>query len=274
MHCLLGNSSDYILPIMIEINPIPAFQDNYIWQLVDTGHKSCLVVDPGDARPVLARLKQQGLRLAAILITHHHADHTGGISTLLQQHPVPVYGPASEAINGITHPLKEGDRIQALGCSFQILELPGHTLGHIAYFSENFTAQPILFCGDTLFAGGCGRLFEGTPLQMHESLQKLAALPGNTGVYCTHEYTESNLHFALQVEPGNTQLRARLEKVQRLRAGGRCTLPSSIADELATNPFLRTRHAAVIAAAEQRTPQRHPPPEEVFRIIRNWKDQS
>jgi hydroxyacylglutathione hydrolase len=239
------------------IRAIPAFADNYIW-IIENERESpgvAAVVDPGQAEPVLDALAQHGLALGAILITHHHADHTGGIADLVQNAPwhneqVPlVFGPANEPIAELTCRLSEGDvvEIAALNARFSVIELPGHTKGHIAYFGFCNSARPVLFCGDTLFAAGCGRLFEGSPEQMWNSLQKLAKLPAETAVYCAHEYTLSNLRFARHAFSQNKAIEARFETVSELRAEHRITLPSSIAEELLTNPFLLCSSAAEFA---------------------------
>lgn len=261
------------------VRPLRAFQDNYIWSLEwPTGH--CVVVDPGDAEPVLAHLAESGQRLSGILITHHHADHTGGISRLLDRYPVPVYGPRSDRIPAIDHPLVEGDQLTLHGSSFKVLEIPGHTLDHIAYFSPGHTTSPDnaaigdpprLFCGDTLFAAGCGRIFEGTPELMYRSLQKLAGLPDSTEVYCAHEYTLSNLRFAQEVEPDNEALSRRQADAARLRSEERPTLPSTLELERATNPFLRCDAASVMQTA-----RRHNAAAQsdiaVFATLREWKN--
>ncbi len=251
---------------MLAVHAISAFSDNYLWLLVRG--QDAVVVDPGDAAPVRAFLDANGLQLRAILITHHHPDHTAGIAALAAP-DIPVYGPAAEAgrIAGLTHTLGEGERVCALELEFEVLELPGHTLGHIAYY-----APGRLFCGDTLFAAGCGRLFEGSPEQMHHSLQRLAALPPETLVYCTHEYTLSNLAFALAVEPHNPALLAQIAAVKQLRANATPSLPSRIATELATNPFLRTAIPAVRQSAETWASQPLPEPVAVFAALRRWKD--
>lgn len=227
---------------------LPAFSDNYIWMLHDD-HQA-IVVDPGDAAPVLAALDARGLALAAILVTHHHPDHVGGLAALRGRLQGPVYGPAREAIPAPFSPLADGDTASALGLDFQVIDVPGHTAGHIAYFLPALAGQaPLLFCGDTLFSGGCGRLFEGTPAQMHQSLGRLAALPGATRVCCAHEYTESNLRFAQAVEPANAALADYTAACRQLRAKGEPTLPSSIATERAINPFLRCDAPDVVHAA-------------------------
>lgn len=228
---------------MFKVSSVPAFKDNYIWLL--TRGKRAFVVDPGDAAPVAARLAAEDLTLEGILITHHHADHQGGVAELAARwHPV-VYGPANESITGCTHPLSGGERIDVLGESVSVMAVPGHTAGHIAYY-----APGMLFCGDTLFGAGCGRLFEGTPEQMSASLDAIAALPDDTLVYCAHEYTEMNLRFAVAVEPDNAALRERVAKVAALRAAGLASVPLTLAEEKATNPFLRCDQPAVMEAAK------------------------
>lgn len=250
--------------------PLPAFTDNYIWMLHD-GH-GALVVDPGDAQPVLHALSGSGLQLLTILVTHHHKDHTGGIQQLVEATGAEVYGPAREQIAGIQHSLQDGDRVQALGLDFQVLDVPGHTAGHIAYFSENTQPAPLLFCGDTLFSGGCGRLFEGTPAQMLASLTRLGALPGHTQVCCTHEYTLSNLKFAREVDPDNQDLLEYLQQCMTSRAAGHPTLPSNIAQELKINPFLRSHEAALITSA-RRFDAGSVDQHGAFATLRQWKNQ-
>lgn len=256
---------------MTAIIPIPAFADNYIWLVRDATR--ALVVDPGDAGPVLDYLARERLHLAAILATHHHQDHVGGIATLVARHPAPVYGPAQEAIPRIAHPLRGGDAITIAGMplDLRIVDIPGHTAGHIAYVGD-VAGVPSLFCGDTLFAAGCGRIFEGTPAQMWASLCALAALPGETRVYCGHEYTLANLRFALAVEPDNQALWDRQADAQALRDRGAPTLPTTIEVERATNPFLRAGHPAVRAAAAAHAG--HPIADEVesFAVLRAWKN--
>lgn len=261
---------------MIQIDALPAFSDNYLWLLQDVTRRQCAVVDPGDAGPVLAWLEAHpGWTLTDILVTHHHADHVGGVARLKESTGARVLGPAGEKIPARDLALADGDRVEVLGLSFEVIHVPGHTLGHIAYFhpKADDSEQPLLFCGDTLFAGGCGRLFEGTPAQMHASLSRLAALPGETRVYCAHEYTLSNLRFACAVEPHNPEVQARLEQVSQWREQGRISLPSSIALERATNPFLRVAETSVKKIADERNGQEIRTPEEVFATIRRWKDQ-
>jgi len=249
---------------------LPAFSDNYIWMLHDG--RQALVVDPGDAAPVRAALEAHGLALAAILVTHHHPDHVGGIADLRPLLQGPVYGPAREAIPQPFTPLADGDTAHALGLDFEVIDVPGHTAGHIAYVQRPADgAAPILFCGDTLFSGGCGRLFEGTPAQMHHSLARLAALPGDTRVCCAHEYTESNLRFAQAVEPGNAALAEYTAACRALRAAGQPTLPSTIARERAINPFMRCDAAAVIDAAATRGAADRSGPA-VLGALREWKN--
>ncbi len=256
---------------MITVEPISGFTDNYFW-LLTGGNGLAAIVDPGDPEPVRRVLAERQLRLEAILITHHHADHIGGISALAGD-GVPVYGPLAEQalIAGIDHPVKGGDRVElaGLGLALEVIEVPGHTRGHIAYYAHK---SDLLLCGDTLFAAGCGRLFEGTPAQMHASLQRLAALPLQTRVYCTHEYTLSNLAFALAVEPGRPELEAEIARVRALRAEHRPSLPSTIARELDTNPFLRCNNPAVRATAERHAGMALPSAEAVFSVLRHWKD--
>ena len=255
---------------MLKLIPIPAFADNYLWLLHDG--KSALVVDPGDAVPVLRVLQENDLQLDAILVTHHHADHTGGVDELRETTGAKVYGPASERIPAPYSPLHEGDSLEAMGLRFQVLDVPGHTSGHIAFYAPAMNDKPLLFCGDTLFSGGCGRLFEGTPAQMLGSLDKLAALPAQTQVCCTHEYTLGNLRFALAVEPDNADLVNYHADCVKARSNDLPTLPSSIARELLVNPFLRTRHAAVKSAARQFDASANDDIA-VFAALRQWKNQ-
>ena len=249
-----------------DVIAIPAFRDNYIW-LLRRGDNA-VVVDPGDAAPVAAVLEQEGLRLAAILVTHHHADHQGGVAALVAAGQPAVYGPAAESITGLTHPLSGGERVSIpeIAAEFRVLAVPGHTRGHLAYVSGRH-----LFCGDTLFGAGCGRLFEGTPAQMAASLAAIAALPDATEVHCAHEYTEMNLRFAAAVEPDNPAVRQRIAAARELREQGLATVPSTLALEKATNPFLRCAEAAVIAAAAARGGNAMDPVS-VFATLRAWRN--
>ncbi|MGH8377755.1 MAG: hydroxyacylglutathione hydrolase [Gammaproteobacteria bacterium] len=270
-----------------ELLPLPAFRDNYIWLLAGT--RTAAVVDPGDATPVVRALAERRLNLAAILITHHHSDHMGGAAVLAQQFGCPVFGPVGEAIAAVTHPLEEGQyaEIAPLAARFRVLDIPGHTAGHIAYASRDtdaserhFPGSPtmarlvknIVFCGDTLFSAGCGRLFEGSAAQMSASLDKLAALPDSTAVCCGHEYTVANLRFARAVEPGNRDILDYAEEAAERRARNLPTLPSTLERERRVNPFLRCNEPAVIAAAQAHAGRELRGPIEVFAVIRSWKD--
>jgi len=228
----------------LNVLAVPAFSDNYLWLIHDGVNAAA--VDPGDSDPILAALAAHELTLTAILLTHHHADHIGGVPQLLRHAPVPVFGPRNDHIAVVTEPLGEGDRVAVpgLALTLRVLDVPGHTKGHIAYVRDS--GEPWLFCGDTLFAGGCGRIFEGTPAQMADSLGKLAALPALTKVYCAHEYTLANLRFASAVEPGNLPLRDRFASDSAQRAAGKPTVPSTIGIEQATNPFLRYREKEIV----------------------------
>lgn len=254
---------------MLNVLTVPAFQDNYLWVIHDGTHAA--VVDPGDAAPVLSALNSHGLSLAAILLTHHHPDHVGGVPALLERFAVPVFGPRNEDIPQVTHPLAEGDHvtIPEIGIRLDVLDVPGHTKGHIAYVAGE---QGWLFCGDTLFAGGCGRLFEGTPEQMVASLTKLASLPDATQIFCAHEYTLSNLKFANEVEPGNAELKARIEREREKRERGIPTVPSTIGIEKSTNPFLRFREDSIADKLVSAGHLSKREPIAVFAALRHWKN--
>lgn len=251
---------------MLFVTPVHAFETNYIWLIHDQRH--AVIVDPGEAAPVQAMLKEMGLRPVAVLVTHHHADHVGGLHAWAGT--LPVYGPRNETIEGISHPVSEGDQIEieALGLKLDVLELPGHTLDHLGYVGHGW-----LFCGDTLFSAGCGRLFEGTPAQLFNSLERLGNLNPDTEVYCAHEYTQSNLAFAWAVEADNPKLQARMAEVNQLRANNLPTLPSTIGLERDTNPFLRCRLPAVAQAISQHCGQSLSDPVAVFAQMRSWKNQ-
>jgi hydroxyacylglutathione hydrolase len=252
---------------MMAIHAVPAFKDNYVWVLEDGRH--AVAIDPGEAAPVAAFLESRDLRLSAILATHHHADHVGGIPDLVRRWQCPTFGPAREVASGIDRRLAEGDtfEVPGLGIELATLDIPGHTAGHIAIFGPD-----AVFCGDTLFTCGCGRLFEGTAAQMHASLGKLAQLPGATRVYCGHEYTLANIRFAEAVEPGNKLLAERKARDTARRDRGEPTVPSTIEEELNTNPFLRCEEPEVVAAAERRAGRALAGPVEVFAEIREWKN--
>jgi hydroxyacylglutathione hydrolase len=254
----------------MKLIPLPAFSDNYIWMLHDG--QAAWVVDPGDAKPVLQALAAHGLELLGILVTHHHPDHTGGVAELRNATGAAVFGPYLEAMPEPLRRVAQDDTVAVLGLPFRVIEVPGHTLGHIAYYCAAMDGAPLLFCGDTLFSGGCGRLFEGTPVQMLASLEKLSALPGDTRVCCTHEYTLGNLKFAMAVEPDNAVLADYQSHCQDLRAKGLPTLPSTIAQERAINPFLRSTQPTVAASA-QRFSAEQTAKEGVFAALRSWKNQ-
>lgn len=250
---------------MITIRPIPAFSDNYIWHLQqDREH---WVVDPGDADPVIEVLG--GAHLSGILLTHHHFDHTGGVKTLKEKYDCEVFGPGS--IEGVTHPIQDGDQFSLMGCDWRVLSVPGHTLDHLALILEA-EGDTHLFCGDTLFAAGCGRLFEGTPEQMYHSLSRLTSLPKDTKVYCAHEYTLANLAFASAAEPGNQAIGKRIAEAQETRQQDRPTLPSTIGLELETNPFLRTQSEEIRTNAVAHGADVKGNPVEIFATLRQWKD--
>lgn len=255
---------------MLNIQPITAFDDNYIWLLVDEKTSRAFVVDPGDAQPVIDTLQAQHLDLEGILITHHHYDHVGGLQTLCERYDPVVYGPKNPAIEGVTHRLVAGNQAEVLGTEFEVLEVPGHTLDHIAFYHQGET--PLLFCGDTLFAGGCGRIFEGDPPMMLQSLEALAALPPATRVYCAHEYTLANLAFARAVEPENKDLEKRYQAAQDSRKQGLPTVPSDLALELATNPFLRCGTPALQASLADQGKLQGNSKTGVFTAVRGWKD--
>lgn len=254
---------------MLTLWPIPVFEDNYVWVLEQDGVAGVAMVDPGDGVATLAALDRRELQPSAVLLTHHHADHVGGVDEIVERNEVPVYGPETESIQGVTHPVSDGQsvRIPELRIELTVMDVPGHTAGHIAYVGPDF-----VLCGDTLFTGGCGRVFEGTPSQMYGSLQRLAALPPRTGVYCAHEYTLANLRFACQVEPGNQVLQQRLTSAEDKRSQDQPTVPSTLEEELRTNPFLRCHVPEVRAAAEANTGSPLADDVQVFAAVRAWKD--
>ena len=254
--------------------PLPAFTDNYIWMLHDD--RQAVVVDPGDATPVMQVLQHLRLQLTAILVTHHHADHVGGVDSLRNATGARVYGPASERIPQPADALSARDVVDkdTLGLRFEVIDVPGHTAGHIAFYCADMDGKPLLFCGDTLFSGGCGRLFEGTPAQMLDSLDQLAALPDDTRVCCAHEYTLSNLKFARAVEPGNEQLLHYIKHCETLRSQNLPTLPSNMALERRINPFLRVREKTVAHAAHAFDMQVHQDDAvAVLAALRQWKNE-
>lgn len=257
---------------MIHISPLPALQDNYIWLLQDPASRCCAVVDPGEAKPVEEWLNANpDWTLTDIVVTHHHFDHVDGIQALKKRTSARVSGPGSSTIPALNQPLTDGDRIQLLNITFEVLATPGHTLDHLCYFTESLS-PPRLFSGDTLFAAGCGRLFEGTPAQMETSLQRLSQLPADTLVYCTHEYTLSNLRFARAVEPDNENISRRLADAESIRLQHKATLPSTLEQELLTNPFLRCGLANVKRSAEQHAGHTLPSVTDVFSTVHQWKN--
>lgn len=255
---------------MVHIEAIPAFSDNYIWLIQGSGEN--WVVDPGDAQPVIDRLDALGVELTGVIITHHHFDHTGGLAELTARYSPTIIAPHNPTIEPAHLRVGEGGRVQCAGLNFRVMEVPGHTMDHIAYFSDDLPDQPVLLCGDTLFAGGCGRVFEGNPPMMLASLEKLAELPPATRCYCAHEYTMANLAFAQAVEPANQDLQARLHRDQQARDNQQPTVPSTLGDELATNPFLRCANDSVVAAAKERAPRCADDTASVFTVIREWKN--
>lgn len=255
---------------MTQVIGVSAFTDNYIWLISNEERKTAAIVDPGDARPVIAELQQREMTPAAILITHHHADHVGGIADLLAAYPdLEVYGPARENIPHIQHKLSEGHTVtlETIGQSFEVLDIPGHTAGHIAYYGDNS-----LFCGDTLFGSGCGRVFDSNMEDLHTSLHRIAQLPSETRVYCAHEYTVENIGFAKWVEPDNTDTDKRLEECWELLDSGRATIPFTLESEFKSNPFLRTHIPEVIEKIEEVAGRELGTPAEVFAAMRIWKD--
>ncbi len=255
----------------LEVTYVPAFEDNYIWFIHarQANSREIIIVDPGDAQPVLTAIKQFQYQPKAIFITHHHGDHCGGIRQLLHHYKIPVYGPANESIPDISHPLQEGDVIPFTGMQleFSVLDVPGHTRGHIAYHGHQ-----VLFIGDTLFAAGCGRVFGGTYQQLYEAMEKIRQLDDNTLIYCAHEYTQDNLKFAILAEPDNPQLQQRVEETARLRSQNQPTVPSVLKLEKQTNPFLRYDQPQLIQQVNRFHDSNTRNPAEIFRLTRIWKD--
>tara|TARA_R110002050_G_scaffold268113_1_gene410089 strand:+ start:143552 stop:144322 length:771 start_codon:yes stop_codon:yes gene_type:complete len=255
---------------MLTIQAVPAFNDNYIWFIQEPVSKDLLIVDPGDSQTVIDAIEQQKLNPVAILITHHHSDHVAGVGELVNYYDIPVYGPKSEAIPHLTHPLavRDGLIINTAFPAIRVLDVPGHTKGHIAFLIDDN-----LFCGDTLFGAGCGRLLGGTAKQLHASLQLIASLPEQTKIFCAHEYTQANLRFAALVEPDNSAIKRRIGDTNLLLMNGQPSLPSLLSLELKTNPFLRCLQPDVILAAHHFSGQQLDSAEAVFTTLRSWKDQ-
>ncbi len=262
-------SNVILYPFMLKITALPSRKDNYIWLLENGAAGRAAVVDPGEAPPVEAALIRKSLELTAILVTHHHYDHVDGIPKLVNNHRVPVFGPPNEPIPCLTRPVGEGEQLllRGTGIELTVMEIPGHTRGHVGYYGHDR-----LFCGDTLFTGGCGKVFDGTVAQLFRSLQRISELPDETLIYCAHEYTEENLRFARLVEPENHAIQERLEKTRQLRAAGGATVPSTLAEERDTNPFLRCDQPEVTQAAECFADHPLENPEEVFKTLRSWRD--
>ena len=256
---------------MLDIFAIPAFDDNYIWTIVNG--KEAIVVDPGDPKPVIKTFEEKGLNLTKILITHHHFDHSGGILDLVKKYKPSVYGPAGGHIQGISNPMSDQYEVEVFGKKFIAIATPGHTDDQLGYYCEE-NSPPILFSGDTLFASGCGRIFEGTPAEMYKSIGIYYRLPKNTQVYCGHEYTESNLKFAIKVEPNNQSVKDRLNEVKEKRSRKEITLPSTIELEQKTNPFMRCSEDAVVKAVKNFSGKDIEDPVDVFAAVRGWKDNS
>ncbi|MFT3741830.1 MAG: hydroxyacylglutathione hydrolase [Gammaproteobacteria bacterium] len=254
---------------MLKIIPLPALKDNYIWLIIHTNSHHCLIIDPGAAKPVLTALAHHALQPLGILLTHHHADHVQGVAEILEHFAMPVFGPERDNIPSVTHSLQDQTPLSfsEMSLSLQTLAIPGHTLGHMAYYGAGR-----LFSGDTLFTGGCGRVFEGTPTQMYHSLQKLAQLPSDTLVYCGHEYTLQNLQFAQRVEPHNSAITERVLSARAAQAQQIPTVPAPLSLELQTNPFLRCDQPTVREAAIQHAGKSLSTAEEVFATIRAWKN--
>jgi hydroxyacylglutathione hydrolase len=254
---------------MLQVTPVNALRDNYIWLIHGQDDpRDVVIVDPGEAAPVEVELAARSLQPRAIFVTHHHRDHTGAVAGLAARFGIPVFGPGREAQSIVTQPLRDGDMARPVNLEFQAIEIPGHTLGHIAFYGHG-----ALFCGDTLFSAGCGRLFEGTAEQMANSLKRLAALPAGTEIYCGHEYTLANLRFAAEVEPQNESIRGYRQAAAALRERNRPTLPSRVGLELAVNPFLRTSESGVRRAAERWSGEQLDDNVRVFAALRRWKDE-
>ncbi|PTQ85308.1 hydroxyacylglutathione hydrolase [Nitrosomonas ureae] len=255
---------------MLNIHPVPAFKDNYIW--IAHNRNYAIIIDPGTAVPVIEYLRLKKLQPSAILITHHHSDHTGGIAELLQLFDIPVYGPGNESIAAITNPVQQNDivNLPEISLNLTVLDTPGHTRGHIAYYGSD--PWHMIFCGDTLFSCGCGRIFEGSATQLYQSLQKISRLPDATLIYCAHEYTLGNIAFARTVNPENKKLNEFAITAQELRHKNIPTIPTTLSLEKAINPFLRCEHQPIINSAQNYSAQPMQNPDNVFKVLREWKN--
>jgi hydroxyacylglutathione hydrolase len=252
---------------MLQVVGIPVLSDNYVWVLFAEGETQATIVDPGSAEPVEAWLENHQKSLSTILVTHGHHDHTGGIAKLFEKFSIDVVGPSKDRVSKLTRAVSDGEKVSVAGHELEVIDVPAHTAGHVSYFGAG-----LVLTGDALFAGGCGRVFEGTFAQMHNSLARLANLPAETRMYCAHEYTHSNLRFALEVEPENKRLHERLRFTEVQRSLNEPTLPSTIGLELETNPFLRCEVPAVVEAARLHAQAEVAPGEETFEVLRHWKD--
>ena len=253
----------------VSVKPIPSLSDNYIWLIINDSEATVAIVDPGSSAGPISYIEKMNLQPAAILVTHHHWDHVNGIEELVNRFDIPVYGPATEYVPQLTTPLADNDNfsLPELKLGFDVMDISGHTAGHIGYLTGNK-----LFCGDTLFSAGCGRLFNGTAAQLHASLKRIGQLPDSTLIYCSHEYTLDNLRFAQAVEPDNSAIQSRITDVEILRGKNLPSLPVTLEMEKRYNPFLRTNRENIMQAVAQHSGQKIDNSETCFRYLRMWKD--